>query len=172
MRITSVIDNLDEKTAGQLIKAAQLGRTRFEVQLDRVDGDGEDMTFHFRLVELTATQGPAPDDVVTEFRHGKPEYRTKDGRLLSDDELAWLAAYERAAYPKRMITVGGLGGSYPVMEMPVAQPSAVNPHRLAQLVGQLVRLGVFDARAIGLTKSDGESIEQAAEKWLRGDDTR
>lgn len=61
MKISSYIDNLDEQMAERLRVESRLGRNRFAVVLDRIDGDHIDIDLHFRLVELTAT-GPLETD--------------------------------------------------------------------------------------------------------------
>lgn len=58
LRVTSIIDNLDEKTADKL-RAGE----RYEVVLDYLDGDHRELELHFRLVELTATRKLEPSGV-------------------------------------------------------------------------------------------------------------
>lgn len=79
MKITSVIDNLDEATADRLAELARLGRNRFEVVLDRVDGDHTGLELHFRLTEITATSQmrPRPEPRVMHVGSGSgtgPEF--------------------------------------------------------------------------------------------------
>ena len=180
-KINAYIDNLDAQMADRLTEAARLGRNRFEVVLDRIDGDHIDQDFHFRLVELTATQyvgrhedphiarlradvaeAVRREDIVTEFRHGQPEYRTKDGRLLTEDELAGLTESERRRYPLRTVHVGGSYGSEPVMELGInrAELTELNVTQLAKLLASIINLAKISPRVLGVEDGEGPAYKR------------
>lgn len=169
-KITATIDHLTEHEFGQIARAG--AGSRYEVVLDYTDGDHHELEAHFRLVELAATRAPElaehpallPREIVTTYRAGHAEHRTKSGRLLTGAEVDPLAQEERQLHPMRVMDVGSTSGGGP--EFAVFQPAGL-VRRLSEVIGQLVRFSAFDARRLGIEKREGETAEQAVERWLK-----
>jgi len=115
-----------------------------------------------------------PREVVVRYKRGGfAEYRTKSGRLLSDAEVAALAAEERAMRkPKaNRFSHGDIDWWLPNLGQRVdalAATPKVNVARLAAVVDSLIAVGVLHPYQIGLPYKLAESADRQAaiEKWL------
>lgn len=164
---------------------------RYEVVFDHLTGGADGLEAHFRLVGENATQqitvgglagsDPVMDiqvqDVVTTFRYGKPEHRTRTGRLLNEDELARLAgqgygpgiherlerysAAERARFPMRTLDTdsGIVTTEYPAAELFMA--------RASDLLAAMISMAKISPLVLGIPSGD-EALSVRLYKHLTG----
>ena len=175
VKITAIIDNITEADFDRFWRAWQDGPgARFEVVLDRIDGDHIETELHFRVVEEHATryygpQHPARGPVTvklegaqqlppgeytgrvadTDFKiDGQPEITLKVNAPTVADWFEVARMRERERYPLRTVHFGGLAGSDPVFETPVPQNQGL--HRRPEL--DVSRLAELLAQLIAMEK--------------------
>lgn len=155
MRVTPVIDNLDQAMAEKLQDLARLGRNRFEVVLDRIDGDHIELELHFRLTELTATQQLMTTQGVQSVFEGIPAVQPVPHRSELDD----------------YITVGGLDGAGPLfgLKPPASGKAPVNIRHLASVIATLIRLVSISPQVLGIPDGPGD-LSERIEAHLREDE--
>ena len=135
-KITGHIDHLTEHEFDQIREAGP--GSRFEVMLDRTDGDHHELEAHFRLVELTATrQWHSPQHPV----HG-PHY----------PDSAWDRAAEQAQ-------------KFPVYQVETTDAAGLIK-RTAELLAHLIHLEKINPRVMGICDDDAP-LEERIERYLR-----
>jgi hypothetical protein len=105
-----------------------------------------------------------PRDIVTTYRGGYAEHRTRSGRLLTDAELAALAEEERRLHPLKVMHVGSASGNGPEFEVPV-RPG--RDKRLAELLARIIELSGISPRVLGIADA-GAPLEDRISQYLRG----
>lgn len=130
MKVTAVIDNLDEATAFSI---RMHPGERYEIVYDYVSNlpDYAGLELHFRLAELTATRPAEP--VVQDY--SRPGWRTGGP-----------------------VTVAGLDGAGP--GMPVRPGAILNVTRLADLLSELIYLTRISPRVLGIPGGAGPLDER------------
>lgn len=178
--IRAVITGLDAERAYEMRAGG-----RYEVVFDHLSGSADGLEAHFRLVEPNPTQQidqrgfPQPDGAIMElppltrrdaanlsegltitYKRGGvgPEYRDRNGRLLTEAEIELIKEAERERYPVRTIHVGGSEGREPVMEMGINRteyPAAeLFMARASDLLASLIQLSSISPLVLGIPSGD------------------
>lgn len=194
--IRAVISGLDAERAYEMRAGG-----RYEVVFDHLSGGADGITASFRLVEPNPTQqidqlradvtraaelerenrALYPDEVAANLSEGLtityrrggggPEYRDKNGRLLTEAEIELIKADERRRYPMRTATFGGLEGKGPLVEMPVVStqyPAAeLFMSRASNLLAALIQLCSISPLVLGIP-GGGEPLSVRIYNHLTG----